>query len=428
MKVTDIVTESNSKSIANEAVPFIPLAAAGARMAAPAIARGVSNLLGRGAKPATDAVRKDPKFDFSLPRPPANFSQPGTMPTQYSTPGGSVIPKPQTITPTNPPNTPPVTFQGRSAPPSPAAPRAPSINMPSTTAPTGTAGPAAGGRSYTPVDPKSTTLGRSSTSDAPRGATKGEIAAGTALGLGSVAGGAAWQLGQGREPTPSAATTSTKSQTLGSSPMRYNASTPPTSPAATVAPSAPAARTAPPRPAGGPQQGVVGSQLAALSGGEFATRADRTNQEKVDAILGTGYKAGSAAANTALRDYYKANPPQSDAQRQELVQQIFNQNMERARQLSAQQQAANARQELERDNPRLRTEPTGSAAPAAGSAASFTPAPVPPAPVAAPNGQGTPVKSGTGQTWTDSSGQPIVTMPEEKNSLMRLLKLSGQKH
>jgi hypothetical protein len=390
MKVTDIVTESNSKSIANEAVPFIPLAAAGARMAAPAIARGVSNLLGRGAKPATDAVRKDPKFDFSLPRPPANFSQPGTMPTQYSTPGGSGIPKPQTITPTNPPNTPPVTFQGRSAPPRPAAPRAPSINMPSTTAPTGTAGPAAGGRSYTPVDPKSTTLGRSSTSDAPRGATKGEIAAGTALGLGSAGlGGFLGSSPKGSETTPPA----------GPSTPTAGSSTPP----------APAARPAPPRPAGGPQQGVVGSQLAALSGGEFATRADRTNQEKVDAILGTGYKAGSAAANTALRDYYKANPPQSDAQRQELGQKIFNQSLERAR-----QQAADARQELERDNPRLRTEPTGSAAPAA--------------PVAAPSGQGTPVKSGTGQTWTDSSGQPIVTMPEEKNSLMRLLKLSGQKH
>ena len=155
----------------------------------------------------------------------------------------------------------------------------------------------------------------------------------------------------------------------------------------------------------------MGSQLAALSGGEFATRADRTNQEKVDAILGTGYKAGSAAANTALRDYYKANPPESDAQRQALAQKIFNQTMERER---ARQQAADARQELERDNPRLRTEPTGSAAPVA--------------PVAAPSGQGTPVKSGTGLTWTDSSGQPIVTMPEEKNSLMRLLKLSGQKH
>jgi hypothetical protein len=155
----------------------------------------------------------------------------------------------------------------------------------------------------------------------------------------------------------------------------------------------------------------VGSQLAALSGGEFATRADRTNQEKVDAILGTGYKAGSAAANTALRDYYKANPPESDAQRQALAQKIFNQTMERER---ARQQAADARQELERDNPGLRTEPAGSAAPAA--------------PVAAPSGQGTPVKSGTGLTWTDSSGQPIVTMPEEKNSLMRLLKLSGQKH
>jgi len=408
MKVTDIVTESNSKSIANEAVPFIPLAAAGARMAAPAIARGVSNLLGRGAKPATDAVRKDPKFDFSLPQLPPNFRQPGTMTGTYSrrNAGGPGIPKPQTITPTNPPNTPPVTFQGRSAP-SPAAPRAPGINMPSTTAPTGTAGPAAGGRSYTPVDPKSTTLGRSSTSDAPRGATTGQKAAGfTALGLGSAGlGGFLGSSPKGSETTPPAG--------------------PSTPPAGSSTPSAPAARPAPPRPAGGPQQGVVGSQLAALSGGEFATRADRTNQEKVDAILGTGYKAGSAAANTALRDYYKANPPQSDAQRQELVQRIFNQTMERER---VRQQAADARQELERDNPRLRTEPTGSAAPAAGSAASFTPAPVPPAPVAAPSGQGTPVKSGTGLTWTDSSGQPIVTMPEEKNSLMRLLKLSGQKH
>ena len=180
--------------------------------------------------------------------------------------------------------------------------------------------------------------------------------------------------------------------------------------AATPAPATtprPAAATS--RPAGGPQQGVVGSELARLSGGEFASRADRLNQAKVNAILGSGYKAGTAAANLALRDYFKANPPESDAQRQELVQRIFNQNMERAR-----QQATDARQELERDNPRLRTEPTGSAAPVA--------------PVAAPSGQGTPVKSGTGQTWTDSSGQPIVTMPEEKNSLMRLLKLSGQKH
>lgn len=64
--------------------------------------------------------------------------------------------------------------------------------------------------------------------------------------------------------------------------------------------------TSPPaaKPAG-PQQGVVGSELARLSGGEFATRTDRLNQAKVDAILGSGYKAGTAAANTALKDYFK---------------------------------------------------------------------------------------------------------------------------
>jgi len=95
--------------------------------------------------------------------------------------------------------------------------------------------------------------------------------------------------------------------------------------------------------------------------------------------LGTGYKAGSAAANTALRDYYKANPPMSDSQRQELTQQIFNQNLERIR-----QQAADAQKDLKRDNPGLSTEPAGS---------------------------------------DDST----VTVPEDKNQLMRLMKLSGQR-
>jgi len=132
------------------------------------------------------------------------------------------------------------------------------------------------------------------------------------------------------------------------------------------------------RPAG-PQQGVVGSELGRLSGGEFASRADRLNQARVDDILGPGYKAGSAAANTALRDYYKANPPESDAQRQELAQKIFNQSMDRMR-----QQAAQAQADLKRDNPGLSTEPAGN---------------------------------------DDST----VTVPEDKNQLMRLLKLSGQR-
>jgi len=39
------------------------------------------------------------------------------------------------------------------------------------------------------------------------------------------------------------------------------------------------------------------------------SRSDRTNQEKVDAILGKGkFKAGSAEANLALANYFKTNP------------------------------------------------------------------------------------------------------------------------
>jgi hypothetical protein len=154
----------------------------------------------------------------------------------------------------------------------------------------------------------------------------------------------------------------------------------------------------------------VGSQLAALSGGEFATRADRTNQEKVDAILGTGYKAGSAAANTALRDYYKANPPQSDAQRQELGQKIFNQNMERMRQQAA---GTSATVLVPAAASPSSTGPAGSNSGGDTSRDSAT--------------GGTPVKSGTGLTWTDSSGNPIRTGVDE-TALQRLMKLSGQQH
>jgi hypothetical protein len=46
--------------------------------------------------------------------------------------------------------------------------------------------------------------------------------------------------------------------------------------------------------------------VAAKSDGQFMTRADRTNQAKVDSVLGAGkYRAGSAEANLALRDYYR---------------------------------------------------------------------------------------------------------------------------
>jgi len=158
--------------------------------------------------------------------------------------------------------------------------------------------------------------------------------------------------------------------------------TPAQTPAATTTP--PAARSAtattPPavRPAttapasarpAGPQQGVIGSELARLSGGEFASRADRLNQARVDDILGPGYKAGSAAANRALRDYYKANPPMSDAQRQELSREIFNRQMERHRQ------------------------------------------------------------QGTGVTTVQPAGSDnsTETVPEDKNALTRLMKLSGQR-
>jgi hypothetical protein len=180
----------------------------------------------------------------------------------------------------------------------------------------------------------------------------------------------------GRETTPPAGPSTPPSPLPATRPAVPSPATRPAVPEPVARPAVPAPVA---RPARGSQQGSVGSDLSTLSGGEFASRADRLNQARVDAILGPGYKAGSAAANTALRDYYKANPPMSDAQRQELGQQNFNQSLERIR-----QQAADAQKDLERDNPRLRTEPSGS----------------------------------------DNS---TVTVPEDKNQLMRLLKLSGQR-
>ena len=62
----------------------------------------------------------------------------------------------------------------------------------------------------------------------------------------------------------------------------------------------------PPRPAAaGPRQGTVGADLAKTSGGQFTSRADRTNQAKVDAALGPGFKAGSKEANLALQQKFK---------------------------------------------------------------------------------------------------------------------------
>jgi hypothetical protein len=131
----------------------------------------------------------------------------------------------------------------------------------------------------------------------------GERLAGAAGAAVPVAVGAGiYAADKGARPT-SGQSTPPANQPPASSTPAASAPRPVTTPAARPATTAPAARR--------PQQGVVGSELGRLSGGEFATRADRLNQARVDDILGPGYKAGSAAANTALRDYYKANPPMS---------------------------------------------------------------------------------------------------------------------
>jgi predicted chitinase len=52
--------------------------------------------------------------------------------------------------------------------------------------------------------------------------------------------------------------------------------------------------------------GKTASDLMTTSGGQFMTRADRLNQDKVDSVLGAGkYKAGSAEANIALAKHFK---------------------------------------------------------------------------------------------------------------------------
>ena len=57
------------------------------------------------------------------------------------------------------------------------------------------------------------------------------------------------------------------------------------------------------------QQGQTGAEIKTTSGGQFASVQDRTNQAKVDAVLGKGkFKAGTAEANLALADYYRKNP------------------------------------------------------------------------------------------------------------------------
>lgn len=52
-------------------------------------------------------------------------------------------------------------------------------------------------------------------------------------------------------------------------------------------------------------QGKVGAELQRTSGQTFMSRADRLDQAKVNKVLGTGYKAGSAEANLALAKHYR---------------------------------------------------------------------------------------------------------------------------
>ena len=58
--------------------------------------------------------------------------------------------------------------------------------------------------------------------------------------------------------------------------------------------------------------GKTASELMTTSGGQFVTRADRLNQDKVDAALGPGFKAGSKEANLALAQKFRGQQPQLD--------------------------------------------------------------------------------------------------------------------
>lgn len=250
------------------------------------------------------------------------------------------------------------------------------------------------------------------------------------LGAAGLAGTAAYQMSKPSKPAsgqPSSTAARPAAATTPAPAARPAAAATPTPAAPT---SRPAAATS--RPAGGPQQGVVGSELARLSGGEFATRADRLNQAKVDAILqgqlglGPGYKAGSAAANRELRDYFR---------RRELGQEIFNRQMERQRQQGAGVATVRPAGGVTPTELLSRGEipaPVGSSSggtSSAGPAASSSGGTSSASPAASSSGDSSDntVKSGTGLTWTDSSGNSIRTGMDE-TALQRLMTLSGQRH
>jgi hypothetical protein len=62
-----------------------------------------------------------------------------------------------------------------------------------------------------------------------------------------------------------------------------------------------------------PAQGATGTKLAQTSGGQFMNKADRLNQAKVDAALGPGFTAGTAAANMALAKKFSQPQPAGTA-------------------------------------------------------------------------------------------------------------------
>ncbi len=72
------------------------------------------------------------------------------------------------------------------------------------------------------------------------------------------------------------------------------------------------------------QEPKTADDLAHYSKGQFATRADRLDQAKVDSVLGPGYRAGTARANRALADYF----------RQERAREVMAKEAERILQLS----------------------------------------------------------------------------------------------
>jgi hypothetical protein len=82
---------------------------------------------------------------------------------------------------------------------------------------------------------------------------------------------------------------------------------PPTAPTPPTAPEPPKA----PNQQDVERQGKTGAELMYTSGGQFMNKNDRLSQEKVDSVLGKNadgtskFKAGSAASNLALADYFK---------------------------------------------------------------------------------------------------------------------------